>query len=154
MSWILKLPDPVESEIKLVPDPKQIIQYPPGLRIRSIFGRLQIRILQIRILKLDPDPGSYWHLKNQFKHQNFFHIQHISSDNWMMIIFIWKMEKFTWKCVKALFLKYFFLVYTTLHCQSTDRIRIRWKLSGSGQKGPDPQPWLKRDSIVPRKCYR
>ena len=28
-----------------------------GLRIRSIF----IRILQIRILKSDPDPGSYWH---------------------------------------------------------------------------------------------
>ena len=32
-----------------------------GLRIRSIFGR--IRILQ-----------SYWHLKNQFKHQHFFRI--------------------------------------------------------------------------------
>ena len=41
-----------------------------GLRIRSIFGR--IRILQIRILKSDPDPGSYWHFKNQFKHQIFF----------------------------------------------------------------------------------
>ena len=50
----------------------------PGLRIRSIFGR--IRILQIRILKSDTDPGSYWLLKNQFKHQNFFHIKHISSD--------------------------------------------------------------------------
>ena len=35
------------------------------------------------------------------------------------------METFTWKCVKALFLKYFFLVYTSLHCQSND---------------PDPQP--------------
>ena len=56
------------------------------------------------------------------------------------------MEKFTWKCVKPLLLKYFFLVYTTLHCQSTDRIRIqmRWKLSGSDQKGPDPQPCRKR----------
>ena len=53
------------------------------------------------------------------------------------------MEKFTWKCVKALFLKYFFLVYTTLHRQSTDRIRIRWKFSGSDQKGPDPQPWVR-----------
>ena len=63
-----------------------------------------------------------------------------------------KIEKFTWKCVKALFLKYIFLVYTTLHCQRTDRIRIRirkririrWKFSSSGtdQKGPDPQPWL------------
>ena len=51
-----------------------------GLRIRSIFGRLRIRILQIRILKPDPDPGSYCHLKNQFKHHNFFHIKHISSD--------------------------------------------------------------------------
>ena len=52
------------------------------LRIRSIFGRilLRIRILQIRILKPDPDPGSYWHLKNQFKHQILFHIKHISSD--------------------------------------------------------------------------
>jgi len=44
------------------------------------------------------------------------------------------MGKFTWKCVKPLLLKYFFLVYTTLHCQSTDRIwiRIHWK------KFPDP----------------
>ena len=50
------------------------------------------------------------------------------------------MEKFTWKCVKALFLKYIFLVYKTLHCQSTDRIRIRWKFSGSDQKGPVPDP--------------
>ena len=49
-----------------------------------------------------------------------------------MIICIWKMEKFTWKCVKPQFLKYFFLVYSTLHCQSTDRIRIRWKFCGSG----------------------
>ena len=46
-----------------------------GLRIRSIFGR--IRIQQIRILKTGS--GSYWHLKNQFKHQNIFHIKHISS---------------------------------------------------------------------------
>jgi len=38
------------------------------------------------------------------------------------------MEKFTWKCVKALFFNYFFLVYTILHSQSTDRIRIRWKI--------------------------
>ena len=52
--------------------------YLAGLRIRSIF--IRIRILQIRILKPDPDPGSYWHLKNQFKHENFFHIKHISSD--------------------------------------------------------------------------
>ena len=59
-----------------------------GLRIRSIFGRIQI--LPIRILKSDPDPdpGSYLHLKNQFKHQNFFHIKHISYDILMMIIFI------------------------------------------------------------------
>ena len=48
----------------------------PGLRIRSIFGRL--RIMQIIISK--SDPGSYWHLKNQFKHLNFFHIKRISSD--------------------------------------------------------------------------
>ena len=43
-----------------------------------LFGR--IWILQIRILKSDPDPGYYWHLQNQFKHLNFFHIKHISSD--------------------------------------------------------------------------
>ena len=61
-----------------------------GLRIRSIFGRIRLRVLQIRILKLDPDPGSYWHLKNQFNHLNFFPIKHISSDIWMMIIFNWK----------------------------------------------------------------
>ena len=47
-------------------------QVTSGLRIRSIFGRIQIQ--QIRILKSDPDPVSYWHLKNQFKHLNFFHI--------------------------------------------------------------------------------
>ena len=42
------------------------------------------------------------------------------------------MEKFTWKCAKAQFFKIFFLVYTILQSQSTDRIRIRirirWKL--------------------------
>ena len=42
-----------------------------------------------------------------------------------MLIFTWKMEKFTWKCVKALILKYFVLVYTNLHSQSIGRIRIR-----------------------------
>ena len=88
------------------------------------------------------DPGSYWHLKNPFKHLNFFHIKHNSSDIWLFLSK--KMEKFTWKCVKPLFLKYFFLVYITLHCQSTDRIRIRWKFSRSDQKGPDsdPQPCI------------
>ena len=50
-----------------------------------------------------------------------------------------------WKCVKPLFLKYFFLIYTTLRYivkVGTDRIRIRWKFFGSGsgsdQKGPNP----------------
>ena len=59
-----------------------------GLRIRSIFGRIQlrIRIQQIR---------SYWHLKNQFRHLNFF------TSNIFILIFEWwlflseKMEKFT-----------------------------------------------------------
>jgi len=77
------------------------------------------------------------------------------TSNIFLLIFEWlllseKMEKFTWKCVKPLFWKYFFLVYITLHCQCTDRIRIRiriripirWKISGSDQKGPDPQPCL------------
>ena len=58
------------------------------------------------------------------------------------------MEKFTWKCVKPLFWKYFFLVYTTLHCQKvpigsrsgenypdpTKKVRIR------PDSDPDPQP--------------
>ena len=35
---------------------------------------------QSEFLTSDPDPGSYWHLKNQFKHQIFFYIKHISSD--------------------------------------------------------------------------
>ena len=52
------------------PGSEIIVNPLPGLRIRSISGR--IRILQIRILKLDPDPGSYWHLKYQFKHLIFF----------------------------------------------------------------------------------
>ena len=44
-------------------------------------------------------------------------------------------------CKSSIF-KIFSLVFTTSHCQSTDRIRIRWKFSGSGsiQKGQDPQP--------------
>ena len=37
-------------------------------------------------------------------------------------------------CESSIF-KIFFLVFTTLHCQSTDRIRIR---SGSGGNFPDP----------------
>ena len=57
--------------------PQKLVGTVPGLWIRSIFGR--IRILQIRILKSDPDPVSYWDLKNQFKHLNFFDIKHISS---------------------------------------------------------------------------
>ena len=81
----------------------QIQELNPGLGIRPIFGRirLRIRILQIRILKLDPDPGSYWHLKNQFKHLNFVHIKHISSDILMMIIFIWKNGKIHLKMCKT-----------------------------------------------------
>ena len=43
-----------------------------GLWIRSILGWIRLRIQQIEILKSDPDPGSYWHLKNQFKNLNFF----------------------------------------------------------------------------------
>jgi len=73
--------------------------------------------------------GSYWHLKNQFKHLNFF--SHQTYFFWYLNDYFF-LKKFTWKCVKPLFLKYIFLVYKTLHCQSTDRIRIRWKLSGSG----------------------
>ena len=79
-----------------------------GLRIRSIFGRIRLRILQIRILKLDPDPGSYWHLKSQFKHLNFFHIKHISSDIWMMIIVNWKNGKIHLKMCETSFFKIFF----------------------------------------------
>ena len=48
-------------------------------------------------------------------------------------------------CKSSIF-KIFFLVFTTLHRLSTDRIRIRRTFSGSGsyQKGPDsdPQPCL------------
>ena len=52
-----------------------------GLRIRSIFGRIRLRILQIRILKLDPDPGSRFLLALKesiqtskfFSHQTYFY---------------------------------------------------------------------------------
>ena len=74
----------------------------------------------------DPDPanqnfkigsGSYWHLKNQFKHQIFFNSTiPISSDIWMMIIFIWKNGKIHLKMCKTSIFKKNFLVYTTLHC--------------------------------------
>ena len=100
----------------------------------------------------DPDPANQI-LKNRIRiririllaltKNLIYHLifSHQSSDIWMMIFLPEKMEKFTWKCVKALFLKYFFLVYTTLHSQSTDRIQIRLKFSGSGsgsdQKGLD-----------------
>ena len=45
-------------------------------------------------------------------------------------------------CKSSIF-KIFFPVYTTLHCQSTDRIRLKFYGSGSYQKGPDsdPKPW-------------
>ena len=56
---------------------------------------------------------------------------------WWFNFFPEKMEKFTWKCVKALF---FLFKGTTLNRKITDRIRIRWKFYGSGsdQTGPDP----------------
>ena len=89
----------------------------------------------------DPDPANQYFKtgsrilltlnKNQFKHLNFFHIKHISSDIWFMIIFIWKNEKIHLKMCKTSFLKYFFLVYTTLHCQ----VPIE---SGSGENFLDP----------------
>ena len=60
------------------------------------------------------------------------------------------MEKFTWKCVKALFLKYFYLVFVQLYIAKVpigsgenfpDPVkifRIRWKFSGSSENFPDP----------------
>ena len=83
----------------------------------------------------DPDPANYLFktgsrillaLKESIPTSNFF-----CTSNIFLLIFEWwiflseKMEKFTWKCVKPLCWTYFFLVYTTLHCQSTNRIRIR-----------------------------
>ena len=64
----------------------------------------------------DPDPANQnfknWIrillalTKNQFKHLHFFHIKHISSDIFEWWLFLSeKMEKFTWKCVKALLWK-------------------------------------------------
>ena len=72
----------------------------------------------------DPDPRSYWHLKNQFKHLHFFHIKHISSD-FLMI---------TWKCVKPLFLFYFFALFLQLYVA---KVPIG---SGSGENFPDQDP--------------
>ena len=69
-------------------------------------------------------------LSYQFKHRNFFHIKHISFDIWMMIK---KMEKFTWKCVKALFKKkssLFMQLYIA-------KVPIG---SGYGENFPDPAP--------------
>ena len=71
--------------------------------------------------------------KNQFKH-NFFSSGQSDFFRYLNVDFLpEKMEKFTWKCAKALFKKTF-LIYTTLHSQSTGRIRIRIrpKRSGSG----------------------
>ena len=92
-----------------------------------------------------PDPtGTY---QNSIETSIFFS-SHQSDFFWYLndeYFYMKKIEKLTWKCVKALFLKYIFLVYTTLHSQSTDRIRIRirspWTFSGSDQKDPDAQPW-------------
>ena len=124
----------------------------PDPAIQNLKNRIRILLAHFR---LDPDPanqnfktgsGSYWHSPGikSLKSNMYIFFTSISSDTWMMIFLPEKIEKFTWKCLKALFLKYLFLVYTTLHCQSTDRIRIRWKFSGfcsgsgSFQKGPDP----------------
>ena len=58
------------------------------------------------------------------------------------------METFTWKCVKALFLNFFSLFYSTLHSQRNKRIRVRLKF-------PDPVPTKKvriRLDPVPEPC--
>jgi len=83
-----------------------------------------------------PDPGSYWHLKNQFKHLNFFHIKHISFDIWMMIIFIWKNWKIHLKMCKTSIFKIFF------PCFYNFTLPIG---SGSGENFPDPikKVWIR-----------
>ena len=109
----------------------------PGLQIRSIFGRIRLRILKIRILKLDPDPESYLHLKNQFKHLNFFHIKHISSDIWMMIIFIWKKWNNSPENLENLYFLNIFSLFMQLYIT---KIPIG---SGSGENFADPDPTKK-----------
>ena len=54
--------------------------------------------------------------KNQFEHQNFFHINQICSDIWMVIFFIWKNGKIHLKMCKSSIFKIFFpyLYYFTL----------------------------------------
>ena len=47
-------------------------------------------------------------IKNQFKHLNFFHIKNISSDIWMIIIFIWKNGKIHLKMYKSSLFKILF----------------------------------------------
>ena len=66
------------------------LQLIPGLRIRSIFGR----IWQMKIL-LKTGSVSYLHCTRIHSNiYDFFHINHISSDIFMLIYFTWKTEKF------------------------------------------------------------
>jgi len=95
-------------------------------------------------LRPDPDPANQ-NFKNLIRillaltyQESIQTSKFFFTSNIFFLIFEWwlfwseQMEKFTWKCVKALFLKYFSLLYTTLYSQSgTDRIRIRRKFSGS-----------------------
>jgi len=85
---------------------------------------VQYRVVDPVHFRLDPDPANQnfknriWILlaltKNQFNHLIFF----LKSIGFLQIFECCfnipeKMEKFTWKCVKTLYLKYFLLVYTT-----------------------------------------
>ena len=94
----------------------------PPCNTKSRFS-YRLRVLHSRVadpvhFRPDPDPanqnfetGSRILLaltKNQLKHQIFFHVKHISSDIWMMIIFTWKNGKIHLKMCKTSSFKIFF----------------------------------------------
>jgi len=90
----------------------------PLLYLKQWWGPLRIRIH----FRPDPvpDPAPYPDSTGTYQ-ESIQTSKFLSHQSYFFI--------FTWKCVK-----YFFLVYTTLHSVSNDRIRIRirWKFSGHG----------------------
>ena len=75
-------------------------------------------------------------LQKSIQTSTFFHIKHISSDIWMMIIFIWKNGKIHQKMCKSSIFKIFFpwLYNFKLYIA---KVLIG---SGSGENFPDPAP--------------
>ena len=99
----------------------QILFFFPSFRYftgRNLSFILIFRVADPVHFWLDPDPANQnlenririllALTKNQFKHLNLLNINHISSDIWMIIIFIWKNGTIYQKMCKTSILEIFF----------------------------------------------